>query len=420
MHTNLLSTSSRVQVPYIVVTIGDYTFGLFSKVKTTVEVGSTSYASVKTTYPNYMKSLVVTKVNGALNTYTLTIEYGITQNDDPNMFEKVFSSVSRSRKIKFTYGDCSTPAYMYREEEALITNIRTSLDTQNAKIVYTVTAVSGALKASAGTFSFPAYARRKPSDVIYELLGNKQYGLQEIFYGMDNLEKVSSLKLIRRDDAPVEIQAKSAITPWDYLGYLVTCMVPDSTVSGTLINSSRYTLTVHDDVSDVLSGPYFKIDLLETSLQSKSSVDYYTIDVGTESKDFISSFQVVNDESFAILYNYANEVQMSDYVYRIGDDGNVAEIFSPTLTNSKTQLRTTEVEKTWWTDMTQYPIKATLVIRGLLRAVMLMSYIRVNVYYYGRKHISSGVYVVTKQEDNVSTNGYFTTLSLLRVKGDLD
>ena len=49
-----------------------------------------------------------------------------------------------------------------------------------------------------------------------------------------------------------------------------------------------------------------------------------------------------------------------------------------------------------------------------------MSYIRVNVYYYGRKHISSGVYVVTKQEDNVSTNGYFTTLSLLRVKGDLD
>lgn len=111
---------------------------------------------------------------------------------------------------------------------------------------------------------------------------------------------------------------------------------------------------------------------------------------------------------------------MSDYVYRIGDDGNVAEIFSPTLTNSKTQLRTTEVEKTWWTDMTQYPIKATLVIRGLLRAVMLMSYIRVNVYYYGRKHISSGVYVVTKQEDNVSTNGYFTTLSLLRVKGDLD
>lgn len=420
MRTNLLSTTSRVQVPYIVVTIGDYTFGLYSKVKTNVQVDQNYYASVKTTYPNYMKSLVVTKVNGALNTYVLTIEYGITQNDDPNMFEKVFSSVSKSRKIVFTYGDCSTPSYMYRNEEAIITNIKTSLDTKNAKITYTVTAVSTALKASAGTFSFPSYSSKKPSDVIVDLLRTKEYGLQDIFYGMDNIEKVLSENVIRRDDKPVSIEAKSAITPWDYIGYLVTCMVPQTNSGNSYIKSGRYTLTVHDDTSEQFSGPYFKIELLETSLPEKSSLDYYTVDVGTESKDFISSFQVSNDESYAILYNYAKDIEMSDYIYRIGDDGNTAEIFSPTLTNSKTQLKTTETEKTWWTDMTQYPIKATMVIRGLLRAIMLMSYIRVNVYYYGRKHISSGVYVVTKQEDTISTDGYFTTLSLLRVKGDLD
>ncbi len=415
----LLSTTSRVQVPYIVVTIGNYTFGLYAKTKTTVEVDRKYYTAIKTTYPNYMKSLVVKKVNGTLNSYTLTMEYGITQADDPNMFEKVFGSVSKSRKITFTYGDCATPSYMYRNEEALITNITSSLDTANAKITYTIQAVSSALKASAGLFNFPSYASRKPSDVIIELLKNKQYGLQEIFYGMHDVSRVLSKGVILRDDKAVSIPARSSITPWDYIGYLVTCMVCN-TDSTTGMKNTRYTLTVHDDVSEFLDGPYFQINRLTTSLQKLTSVDYYTINVGYPDKDFVSSFSVTDDQSYALLYNYSGSIQQSNYVYRIGDDGNATEIFSPTLTNSKSLYKTTEADRTWWTDLTQFPIKATMTIRGLLRAILLMSYIKVNVYYYGKKHISSGVYVVTQQEDTINQQGYFTTLSLLRVGGDTD
>lgn len=415
--TELLSTTSRVQVPYIVVTIGDYTFGLYAKTKTTIEVDRKYYTAVKTTYPNYMQSLVVKKVNGSLNSYTLTMEYGITQSDDPNMFEKVFSSVSKSRKITFTYGDCATPSYMYRNEEALITKITSSLDTANAKITYVISAVSSALKASAGLFNFPSYTSRKPSDVIVELLKNKQYGLQDIFYGMHDISKVIASGLILRDDKAVSIPAKTSITPWDYIGYLVTCMVCN-TDSDTGMKTTRYTLTIHDDISEVLDGPYFQINRITTSLQKLTSMDYYTINVGYPDKDFVSSFVVNDDQSYAVLYNYANNIQQSNYVYRIGDDGNTSEIFSPTLTNSKSLYKTTEADRTWWSDITQFPIKATMTIRGLLRAVLLMSYIKVNVYYYGKKHISSGVYVVTQQEDTVNQQGYFTTLSLLRVGGD--
>ena len=413
----ILSTTSRVQVPYIVVTIGEYTFGLYAKTKTTVEVNRKYYTAIKTTYPNYMKSLVVKKVNGSLNSYTLTMEYGITQTDDPNMFEKVFSSVSKSRKITFTYGDCATPSYMYRKEEALITKITSSLDTANAKITYVISAVSSALKASAGLFNFPAYTSRKPSDVIIELLRNKQYGLQDIFYGMHDVQKVLSSQIILRDDKSVTIPAKTSITPWDYIGYLVTCMVCN-TDSDVGMKSTRYTLTVHDDVSDTFDGPYFQINRITTSLQQLTSVDYYTINVGYPDKDFVSSFAVNDDQSYAVLYNYADEIQQSNYIYRIDDDGNPSEIFSPTLTNSKSLYKTTESDRTWWSDITQFPVKATMTIRGLLRAILLMSYIKVNVYYYGKKHISSGVYVVTQQEDTINQQGYFTTLSLLRVGGD--
>ena len=49
---------------------------------------------------------------------------------------------------------------------------------------------------------------------------------------------------------------------------------------------------------------------------------------------------------------------------------------------------------------------------------MLMSFVRVNTYFYGKKHVSSGLYIITKQQDQIDTSGYRTTLSLTRIRGD--
>ena len=71
--------------------------------------------------------------------------------------------------------------------------------------------------------------------------------------------------------------------------------------------------------------------------------------------------------------------------------------------------------------MTQYPTKTSATIKGLLKPALLMSYVRLNVYFYGRKDILSGLYVVTSQDDGITTSsGFRTTLSLLKVKGDED
>lgn len=51
---------------------------------------------------------------------------------------------------------------------------------------------------------------------------------------------------------------------------------------------------------------------------------------------------------------------------------------------------------------------------------MLMSYVKVNSFFYGQRHISSGLYFVTKQVDRVDGQGYRTELSLLRFGGDED
>jgi hypothetical protein len=71
--------------------------------------------------------------------------------------------------------------------------------------------------------------------------------------------------------------------------------------------------------------------------------------------------------------------------------------------------------------VTEYPIKASIELKGLLRPALLMAYVKLNVYYFGKKHINSGTYVITQQVDDISmTGGFKTTLSLVRIAGDDD
>ena len=70
----LLSFPSLVESPFIIVKIGDYTFGSYTK------TGNNLSSSV--TYPNFMQSIDIVKVNGAVNTYILNIVYVIKQEDE--------------------------------------------------------------------------------------------------------------------------------------------------------------------------------------------------------------------------------------------------------------------------------------------------------------------------------------------------
>ena len=345
------------------------------------------------------------------------MDYQITENDDPDLINKILSSVSKSRKIIFTYGDCATPSFMYRCEEALITQVTSNVDIASSKISYSITAVSSALGLQAGVGDFPKYNSKKPSDVIKALLADKTSGVQEIFYGMHDTELVAQLGLIPGDDRAVPLQAKTNISVLDYLRYLVENMSSTNDAVNGVYKTVRYVMTINDDTSGVLGGPYFKISKVYSSVQTNTSIDYYTIDIGYPNKDLVIGFSVDDNEAYSILYDYSKKLSFSDYVYRIGDEGTINKIYSPALTNSKQLMQMTGVDRTWWSQMTQYPITATLKLKGLLRASILMSYIRINVYFYGRKHSSSGIYVITKQVDEISSSGYNTTLSLVRVQG---
>ena len=415
MSISLLSNTSRVETPFIIATIGAYTFGMYNRKDVNIIGSNQSYIATHTTYPNYMKSLVINKVNGTVNTYTLTMVYPITPGADPNLFEKVFSSVGLGGTIKLSYGDLSAPSYIYKEEEAIITDVKSAFNINASTITYTISCTSKALNLAAGSLTFNK-TRAKPSDLIKQILYDSTYGLLDIFYGMRDKERVFQENLIASDDKVVEIQAKKHVTLFEYLNYLASCMTSISDGPRSIIKSSKYTFTVFDDTTGIWGGPYFKVTKVSNNIINTDSLTTYEIDIGAMSKDAIISFNIDDNQTYSILYDYSNKIKQANYVYRINDQGEVVSEYSPTISSSGEQLKTTEADKSWWTKVTQYPVSATLVVKGLLRPAILMSYIQLNILFYGRKHINSGAYIITKQTDQIDETGYRTTLKLTRVE----
>ena len=408
---DLLSVSSRVEAPFISATIAGKTFGVYNRKHTaTNNIGSVDF-------PNFMQSLDVTKINGAVNTYTLTMVYAITPGADPNYLEKIFSKAKSDRTMMLKYGDASLPSYIYKEESTLITSINSTINMQSNSITYTIKAVSQSVKLNAGTHHFVA-RRAKPSDVIKEMLRRKDYSLTEIFSGMWDMDVVESNGLIDSDDITVQLESKD-LSLLDYLNYLVSCMRSSTDASTTGVKESMYAMSVVDDLSGKFGGTYFTIKKVTSNSRYIESGDIYEINVGYSDENLVTSFNINDNDTYSILYDYSGSAEsQSNYVYRINDEGNTEMIYSPNITRDQSKLKTTEEELNWWTNITRFPIKVTLGIKGLLKPAILMNYVRLNVLFFGRKHTSSGLYIITKQIDRVSGNGYQTTLELTRVDKD--
>lgn len=344
---SLLASSARIQSPWIKVTIGSYTFGVFSKTKARMKDDQNFYSAFNIQYPNYVQSLTIKKINGQVNQYSLSIQYPVKTGDDPNFFEKVFSSVSSSRKIVFSYGDSCQPSYCYKDEEAIITKVSTSFNLPSAVITYGVEATSTATLGKMGSFTFLNSGKKKPSDEIKRVFKDSRYGLRSLFTGMSskNLDK-----LVASDDKAVELDAKTNISPLDYISYLAGCMVPNGSTENST-SKDIYVLTIHDDTTydkltegyddsfaskNGINGPYFKI---ERTSYDQSCSDAYEIDIGFPTSTIVTQFSVSQNENYSIYYDYTNELYPEEYVRRINDKGQWEDVYAPTFSSRNSQRK---------------------------------------------------------------------------------
>lgn len=414
--TSLLTTPTYVESPFIILEVGDYSFGSYTA-KGSLQARNSQKI---VTYPNYMTSIDVVKVNGTVNQYTIQMVYQIEAGQDPNLIDKILSKVGYGGTVYISYGDWNAPSFRYKREEAIITNVTSNVDFAQSRITYQIKCTSNAIKLLGNYQAFPAQDA-KPSKLINEIIINNTYSILDIFPGMKNFVMVSRKGLIPDDDCVVHLEAKPSLDILSYLNYLVSCMTDAGTDKNGL-RKSNYYLTICDDITGEFGGTYFKISKLTANANSVAldTSGIYEVDVGYPGDTLVIGFSIEDNNSWSLLYNYSNEVNMEQYTYNVDNNGKIIQTSSPNILRSVNYNYVTEEQRNWWTLMTQFPIKATLTIKGLLRPAMLMTYVRINAFFYGQRHVSSGIYAITRQEDKIDRSGYRTVLSLVRVAGDTD
>lgn len=381
-----------VEAPFFEVTINNITFGGYKgKV-----------------VPNYVKSLNIKKINNSFNEYNIQLIHQISPGDNPNYIDEILSSVKYDI-ITIKYGNANT-GQIFSDNKALISSVSQHFDFINCNITYNIYATSVGATVAAAKHTFPEY-NGKASDKIRDLLwGSKDSDLLKIFPGMANKLEVESKGLIPSNDKNIYLGEQLNTTSLSYLNTLVTSMVSSSTQRGSDINDSIYMFST----SDSTNGSTFKISEVKNVRALIKNVPFmYEVNVGYPDDNFVLNFSVNTNFAWPLIYESSKKIIKYDYDLDLY--GNLQKQKIPAYyKNEKDELG----NRNLWTSLTRYPVDATLTVRGLTQNSLLLQYIKINNYMFGSKRITSGVYIVTEQQDSIGNGVYSTTLSLLRVTGD--
>ena len=385
---NLLIRPMLISTPFVKATFGGVEFGLSSR---------------KNTFTNVLASDFITGLSvkkygsGAVNTYTLTLKYVITPESDPNYVDLVLSRAT-DRKIFFTYGDLAKPDYSYKEEQAIITSVKPNVDYKNNTIVYTITATSSTTLSYSLKRTFEE-TRDKPSNILLKTLYDPKNGLIDVFKGMANRDDVISRGWIPTDDSVVAISEKKDVSPLDYILYLVSLM------KGT--SGSYYTLKIIDG-GDGSTLPHFRVT--STSLKDKSKM--MVITVGYPGSVPVYDLQITQNTSTSLMVEYRDNIDPGIYQdYSFRGDLISENYYSDEVVGG----HPSDNLKNWWKKMEAFPLNASIRTDGLYLPAEIVQSVYLDIYFFGKKYNHSGEYLIINQEDSITSQGYFTTLGLMRI-----
>lgn len=370
-----------IEAPFIQLTIGGYEFGVKSAKDT-----------------NYITGLNVIRTNGSMNEYTINLVHQISPGRNPNFIDELLAANSYE-KIKIRYGDAMSNV-IFEDNSALLIGSSVNFDFAGYCITYEIKATSSVISTATHKLTYPAKTA-KGSTIIRDLLTDASTGLGDIYPNMLNANYVSQNSLIPENDKVITVEAVSNVNPLSYLKTIV------ATMQSTTSDTSNYYLVLGDDDFKI-----YEIDSLNLSYDSS----LYEVNINYPDDNQVYSFNCNTNFTWPLAYDFNGN--LSSYNYTLDHNGIIDASYSrnPNLLDFVSSQQT-DISNNWWTNVTEFPITATLECRGLLSPLLLMTYIKINCLYYGQQRLTSGVYIVTGQQDILTGSGYRTILSLLRVAG---
>jgi len=370
-----------IEAPFVQLTIGGYEFGVKSAKDT-----------------NYIIGLNVVRTNGSMNEYTIYLVHQISPGRNPNFIDELLAANSYE-KIKIRYGDAMSNV-IFEDNSALLIGSSVNFNLSGYCITYEIKATSSVISTATHKLSYPTKTD-KGSNIIRDLLADASTGLGDIYPNMKNANYVSKNNLIPQNDKVITVEAVSNVNPLNYLKTVV------ATMQSAISDTSNYYLVLGDNDFKI-----YEIDSLNLSYDSS----LYEVNINYPDDNQVYNFNCNTDFAWPLAYDFNGNI--STYNYTLDHNGMIDTSYSrnPNLLDF-TSSQQTNISNNWWKNVTEFPITATLECRGLLSPLLLMTYIKVNCWYYGQQRLTSGVYIVTSQQDVLTGSGYRTILSLLRVAG---
>ena len=389
---DLLSYPNLVEAPYIEVELNNVTIG--------------GYNNEEDLYPNHIVNLEIDKINGRINQYTINITNQVRQGEDPNFIDSLLSRTGIRNKVKIKYGDSAYGAF-YKEDEAYIIDATFKEDVTNARIDYSIKAVSSIAEVQETKFNFPAIQSKPSSEIIKLLYDDKKTSrlVKDVLKGMENKQQTLAKGYIPTDDAELFIPGCDEASVEDRLKQLVSYMYDP------ISPESSYFLSFEDSGDD---NAYFKITKVSKTETSNEAIkNCYYVDIGYPGNSFVTNFSISSDVYWPMFKKYANTIP--NYNYDIDYNGNlITTAVNPLTIDDNFNTHSIKLER-WWDFVSSYPISATLTIKGLMKPILLIENVYIHAQFYGKKDIAEGIYTIIGQHDSISGNGYTTTLTLLKV-----
>ena len=138
--------------------------------------------------------------------------------------------------------------------------------------------------------------------------------------------------MIASDDAIVTIPTITNKSALDYIQFLVSYMKQAGSDDESPIKNTVYNLSTHDDVDGTHGGPYITIEKVQQSASALDNLTTYSVDIGYITSAVVTEFNINSQDNWSIFYNYNRNLDSSDYLTRINDNGEIEEVYSPQLT----------------------------------------------------------------------------------------
>lgn len=352
--------------------------------------------------------------NGYANKATIVLAYipsaevGIMDNcgSDINFLDKLLVA-SYGQEIVLQYG-YTYPNIKSCKYSLMLT--KTSVEIQNAVLIYTLGATSTACRYINTSISVKPFKNKRPTEVFRLIWETylKQEGYKLVFD--DGVEKSDN---IPKDEIP----GVDKTTPFQYLQQLLTYATYEKDTKETKDNErSYYTFSISDekDNKEIRVSRLCQNEKLKTNYDTNIIFDWMN---GKD--DIVLNFSTEFNSLIASSSPYATEFGKSNR-FTLDEQGKAIAYYGKASPESGSKgAEDFNYERSLWARSINTSYKAQLQTIGIpVEFDLTDDTIKVIPLIYGKAHHTQGLYRIVKMTDTIDSSGFTSSFELFKIQSD--